>query len=68
MSRLDEHTRRFPHGALSEERAAARVHTLCALGRVDEARASASAFVAQSPRSSLAPAVRRSCAKLEVPR
>jgi hypothetical protein len=36
---LDEHQRRFPHGTLTEERIAARIHALCGLGRVSEARA-----------------------------
>ena len=35
---LGEHERRFPSGALAEERLAARVQSLCALGRVGEAR------------------------------
>lgn len=35
---LDEHERRFPTGALAEERMAARVQALCALGRNSEAR------------------------------
>jgi outer membrane protein assembly factor BamD (BamD/ComL family) len=64
-ARLDDHATRFPNGALAEERAAARVHTLCAQGRGAEARAAAGAFVAAHPRSSLAPAVRKSCAEHE---
>jgi hypothetical protein len=62
MARLDEHASRFPGGALTEERQALRAHALCALGRAADARAAASAFVAQSPRSPLAAQVRRSCA------
>lgn len=46
---------------LREERAAARVFALCKLGRVDEANAEASAFVAQNPRSPLADRVRKAC-------
>jgi hypothetical protein len=65
MSLLDAHATRFPHGALSEERAAARVHTLCAQGRASEARAAATTFVAAHPRSALAPAVAKSCAEDE---
>jgi hypothetical protein len=38
LTTLGEHERRFPGGALAEERLAARVQSLCALGRVDEAR------------------------------
>lgn len=36
---LDEHQRKFPKGLLSEERVAARVQALCALGRTTEASA-----------------------------
>jgi hypothetical protein len=38
LKKLAEHERRFPNGALAEERLAARVLSLCALGRVGEAR------------------------------
>ncbi len=38
LTTLGEHERHFPGGALAEERLAARVQSLCALGRVDEAR------------------------------
>jgi hypothetical protein len=62
MTALDEHARRFPRGALSEERDAARVLALCAQGRAPDARASASAFVAANPRSPFAAQVRRACA------
>lgn len=62
MSSLDEHARRFPRGALAEEREAAKVMALCAQGRASEARASASAFVSANPRSPFAAQVRRSCA------
>ena len=65
MASLDEHASRFPRGALSEERAATRVHALCAQGRAAEARAAATAFVGAHPRSALAPAVRRACAEHE---
>jgi hypothetical protein len=50
-------------GAMGEERAAARVVTLCKLGRVDEARAEAVRFVHDRPRSPLVPRVRSTCAK-----
>ena len=39
LTTLAEHERRFPGGALAEERLAARVQALCALGRVTEAKA-----------------------------
>ncbi len=46
---LDEHARRFPSGALGEERDATRVLALCALGRTGEARAPAARFFAAFP-------------------
>lgn len=36
---LNEHERKFPNGILAEERTAARIQGLCALGRVTEANA-----------------------------
>jgi hypothetical protein len=59
---LDEHAVRFPGGALAEERSAARVLALCALGRSAEARRVAEAFVSSSPQSPLVPRLRGSCA------
>jgi hypothetical protein len=47
---------------LREERAAARILALCDLGRTDEARAQAAAFLQKSPQSPLADRVRKSCA------
>lgn len=46
---LDEHQRRFPGGALSEERRAARAQALCALGRITEGRAEQSQLPPRSP-------------------
>lgn len=48
MRLLDEHERKFPTGILTEERIAARVQALCALGRTAEASAQLSRL---SPRS-----------------
>ncbi|MGE5788867.1 MAG: hypothetical protein ACM3ZE_30035 [Myxococcales bacterium] len=45
---LDEHERKFPNGILTEERIAARVQALCALGRTTEATAQLNRL---SPRS-----------------
>jgi hypothetical protein len=59
---LEEHARRFPSAALGEEREALRVFALCALGRVEDAKRSAAAFVGASPRSPLIPRLRSSCA------
>jgi len=58
---LDRHAREFPHGSLGQERAAARIIALCALGRVTTARAEAAAFLARSPGSPLAERVRAAC-------
>jgi hypothetical protein len=49
LSTLDEHQRRFPNGALSEERRTARAQALCALGRVDEGRAEQARLPPRSP-------------------
>lgn len=55
---LDEHQRRFPNGALSQERRAAKVQALCSLGRSKEAHAE----LAQLPARSLAAArARQAC-------
>ncbi len=60
---LDRHAREFPRGSLAEERAAARIIALCALGRVTAARAETAAFVRQSPESPLVERVRAACGK-----
>jgi hypothetical protein len=46
---LDEHQRRFPNGALREERSAARAQALCASRRVIEGRAELARLAAGSP-------------------
>lgn len=46
---LDEHQRRFPNGALDEERRAARAQALCRLGRVSEGRAEQAKLQPKSP-------------------
>ncbi len=58
---LDSHRGGQRSGAMGEERAAARVVTLCRLGRVNEARAEAARFVRERPRSPLIERVRSSC-------
>jgi hypothetical protein len=58
---VDEHATSYPRGVLIEEREAERVVVLCALGRVDDARATASAFLRDHPRSTQASRVRASC-------
>jgi hypothetical protein len=58
---LDEHERRYPRGALGEERDATRIGALCALGRRVEAKDAAERFLRMTPRSLQAAAVRASC-------
>lgn len=57
MRPIAEHARRFKEGQLAEEREALRVKALAGLGRTDEARRAAAAFVARFPRSPLLPTV-----------
>ncbi len=61
LAAIDAQESRFAGGALAEERAAARVVTLCALGRTDEARADASRFLGAHPHSLLAGRIIASC-------
>jgi hypothetical protein len=49
LKSLDEHQRKFPGGALNEERRGARAQALCALGRVPEGRADLSRLPPRSP-------------------
>ena len=49
LKALDEHQARFPRGALSEERRAAKAQALCSLGRVSEGRAELAHLAPQSP-------------------
>jgi hypothetical protein len=58
---LGEHERRFPGGALAEERMAARIQSLCALGRVAEARADLAKLARAHPRSPHVDRARRFC-------
>ena len=61
LAAIDAQESRFPGGALAEERAEARIVTLCTLGRNDEARADASRFLRAHPHSLLAGRVLASC-------
>jgi len=58
---LDGQARRFPQGALVEERAASRVFALCAAGRQTEARERAAGFLQRYPDSLLGDRVKESC-------
>jgi hypothetical protein len=61
LSTLGEHERRFPGGALAEERLAARVQSLCALGRVNEARGDLAKLARTYPGSAHFDRARRFC-------
>ncbi len=61
LGRLDEYARRFPRGVLAEDCDAERVFALCALGKVEQARAEALRFLASHGQSPHADAVRFSC-------
>jgi hypothetical protein len=66
LALLDRHARTFPNGTLGAERTAARAFALCALGRVEEARALAREFLRTAPSSPLVPRLRTSCAGAEL--
>jgi len=59
---IDEHQRKFPNGVLKEERYAARVQALCALGRRDEAAAELAHLSRLAPDSPQVARARQSCA------
>jgi hypothetical protein len=61
LARLQEHAARFPTSSLLQERQAGRVFALCALGRTEQARREAAAFVRRFPGSPLEDRVRRAC-------
>jgi hypothetical protein len=58
---LSDHARRFPHGALGDERDAAFVLAACALGHEDDARRRRDALAARAPTSPFLPRLERSC-------
>ena len=58
---LGEHERRFPDGALAEERLAARVQSLCALGRGADAKAELRKLARTYPESAHLDRARRFC-------
>jgi hypothetical protein len=55
---LDEHTRRFPHGVLTEEREALAIQALARSGRTTEAADRAARFEKTYPTSLMMPAVK----------
>ena len=63
LQRVAAHERAFPEGALSDELVVLEADALCQIGRADEARKVAAAFVRRSPGSPLAARARRICAE-----
>jgi hypothetical protein len=61
LQALDEHRRRFPSGVLAQERTAARIQALCALGRKTEAEAELGRLARTSPNSPLEARARKAC-------
>ena len=61
LEALAEHAARFPQGALTEERAATRARTLCALGRTREAEAELKRMAKLNPASAYLARARESC-------
>lgn len=61
LEAVAEHARRFPEGALWEEREVTRILALCRLGDVSGARASADRFITRAPSSPFANRVREAC-------
>jgi hypothetical protein len=61
---LEEHRQKFPNGALAQERIAARIHALCALGRVTEAEAALARLKRVSPGSPQEGRAREACAPI----
>jgi hypothetical protein len=61
LEALSEHAARFPRGALTEERAATRARTLCALGRRAEAEAELRRMEKLNPASAYLARARESC-------
>ena len=58
---LEEHERKCPSGRLAEERRAARIQALCALGKLPEAEAELARLKASSPRSPHLARAQRAC-------
>jgi hypothetical protein len=58
---LDEHQKKFPAGLLTQERTAARIQALCALGRMTEADAELARLARSSPESPHEARARQAC-------
>ena len=58
---LDEHRRKFPRGALGQERTSARIQALCALGRTKEAQSELARLARTAPNSPHVARARKAC-------
>jgi hypothetical protein len=67
LAAVSEHARRFPNGALAEERDTERIVALCALGQVDDAQRARGRFERMYPSSSHEGRVRAACASPAAP-
>jgi hypothetical protein len=61
LKKLEEHRRKFPRGALGQERTSARIQALCALGRTKEAQAELARLARASPNSPHVARARKAC-------
>jgi hypothetical protein len=61
LKALDEHQRSFPSGVLTQERTAARIQALCALGRTKEARSALERLARTAPNSPHEARARKAC-------
>jgi hypothetical protein len=67
LKSLDEHERKFGRGLLTEERTAARIQVLCALGRTAEAEAQLARLTKMAPRSPHTERARQACRQQRSP-
>lgn len=61
LAQLDRHATEYPRSSLAAMRQLAQMTALCQLGRVDDSRAAADAFIAANPSSPLVARVRDVC-------
>jgi hypothetical protein len=67
LKALGEHERKFGNGVLAEERTAARIQALCALGRTAEADAQLARLIRTAPNSPHTERARQACQKKQSP-
>jgi hypothetical protein len=68
LTALGEHQRKFPSGVLTQERTAARVQALCALGRTKEAQSELARLARISPNSPHEARARKACGSVLAPK